>query len=140
MFNLLKVMRKKFQKQHVAVQLIIAIVLILGGRWLFNTLVYSNFSAKYLENFGTPKQLVYFHMTGCGYCKKFTPEWEKFVQGYTGNLKLKKLERGEAGDDLLQKYQIRGFPTILLIDENGAHKQYEGERTKAGLEQFVVNH
>ena len=58
-------------------------------------------------------------MTGCGYCKKFTPEWEKFVQGYTGKLKLKKLERAEAGDDLLQKYQIRGFPTVLLLDENG---------------------
>ena len=103
MFNLLKILQKKFKKQHAAVQLIIAIVLILLARYLFNILVYSNFAGKYLENFGTPKQLVYFHMTECGHCKKFTPEWEKFVQGYTGNIKLKKVERKEAGEALLQK-------------------------------------
>ena len=66
MFNLLKVVQKNFQKQHTIVQLIIAIVIILCVRWLFNTLVYSNFSAKYLESFGTPKQLLYFHMNGRG--------------------------------------------------------------------------
>ena len=104
---------------------------------LVKLVLYSNFATTYLENFGTPKKLVYFHMNGCGYCKEFTAEWEKFVQGYNGNLKLQKIERGEAGETLLQKYKITGFPTVLLLDENGTHKQYDGERTQAGLEQFV---
>ena len=75
-------------------------------------------------------------MNGCGHCKKFTPEWEKFVQGYNGNLKLRKVERAEAGDEL-DKYQIQGFPTILLLDGKGGKKEFDGDRSVAGLEQFV---
>ena len=137
MLNWLKLIKKKFQGMNPVIQLIAAIGIILSVRYLVNLVLYSNFATTYLENFGTPKKLVYFHMNGCGYCKEFTPEWEKFVQGYNGNLKLQKIERKEAGDTLLQKYKINGFPTVLLLDENGVHKQYDGERTQAGLEQFV---
>ena len=92
MLGWLKVLRKKFQKMNPVVQLAIAIIAILVVRYLVNTLIYSNFASGMFENFGNPKELVYFHMNECGHCKKFTPEWEKFVQGYNGNLKLRKVE------------------------------------------------
>jgi len=140
MFGWIKLLQKKFSNLNPMVQIAIAIVMVLVFGYLIKLLVYSNFTGQYLENFGTPKKLIYFHMNGCGYCKKFTPEWEKFVQGYNGDLTLQKLERKEAGDALLEKHKIQGFPTILLVDENGEGKQYDGERTKSGLESFVSNH
>ena len=75
-------------------------------------------------------------MTGCGHCKKFTPVWNKFSSNYNGELKLKKLERKEAGD-LLQKYEIKGFPTVLLIDEQGNKKEFQGDRSIEGLQNFI---
>ena len=137
MFGWFKVFKKKFDRFPGIVQFIIAILLIFVIRWLIKVILYSNFASTYLENFGTPKSLIYFHMEECGHCKKFTPEWEKFVQGYKGDLKIQKLERKEAGEGMLQKYKIQGFPTVLLIDENGQKKAYEGERTSSGLKQFI---
>ena len=74
-------------------------------------------------------------MTNCGHCKRFTPEWDKFVSSYKGPVKMRKVEMNDAGDDL-NKYNINGFPTVLVIDENGETKNYEGPRTKDGLMSF----
>jgi thiol-disulfide isomerase/thioredoxin len=76
-------------------------------------------------------------MNGCGHCKKFMPVWDEFAGNYNGDLKIKKLERQEAGDDMLKKYQIQGFPTILLLDGQGNKKEFQGDRTVQGLESFI---
>ena len=81
-----------------------------------------------LENFSNPKKLVYFHMDTCGHCKKFNPEWDKFASNYNGPLEIKKVERKNAGEDL-EKYKIKGFPSILLIDEQDNTKEFDGDRT-----------
>ena len=36
------------------------------------------------------KQLVFFHMNGCGHCKKMMLEWEKLESTYSGEVSLKK--------------------------------------------------
>jgi len=88
------------------------------------------------ENFGNPKSCTYYYMEQCGHCKRFSPEWDNFVQSYTGSVTLRKVEMNEAGDDL-EKYNIRGFPTILIIDENGEPKDYDGPRTSEALTKFL---
>ena len=89
-----------------------------------------------LENFGNPATLTYYYMENCGHCKRFAPEWDTFVQNYTGQVKLRKVEMNEAGGDL-EKYNINGFPTILAVDENGDKKDYDGPRTSEGLTKFL---
>ena len=89
-----------------------------------------------MENFGNPATLTYYYMENCGHCKRFNPEWDTFVQNYTGHVKLRKVEMNEAGDDL-EKYNISGFPTILAVDENGDKKDYDGPRTSEGLTKFL---
>ena len=88
------------------------------------------------ENFGNPATLTYYYMENCGHCKRFAPEWDTFVQNYTGPVKLRKVEMNEAGGDL-EKYNINGFPTILAVDENGDKKDYDGPRTSEGLTKFL---
>jgi len=101
--------------------------------------IYMLFFKKYsLENFGNPTSCTYYYMENCGHCKRFSPEWDKFESSYEGPVQLRKLEMNEAGDDL-QKYKIKGFPTVLFLDENGQSKEYDGPRTSDGLMQFLSN-
>ena len=135
MLGWLKILKKKFNKLNSVVQIVIAILIALVIRYLFQLLQYHYYAAS-LENFSNPKKLVYFHMDTCGHCKKFNPEWNKFALSYNGPLEIKKVERKEAGEDL-QKYKIKGFPTILLIDGEDNTKEFDGDRTVSGLEKFV---
>ena len=136
MLGWIKTLTKKFSKLPSVGQFAIAIVIMLVIRYLLHLVIYSNYLSSYLENFGNPKELVYFHMNGCGHCKRFTPIWDEFSGKYNGEVKLKKLERNEAGD-MLDKYEIQGFPTILLLDEQGNKKVFEGDRSISGLESFI---
>lgn len=91
---------------------------------------------SFSENFGNPVSCTYYYMEECGHCKRFNPEWETFVQSYTGPVKLRKVSATEAGGDL-DKYGITGFPTILIVDENGDHEDYTGPRTSEALTKFL---
>ena len=91
-----------------------------------------------VENFGNPRTCTYYYMNQCGHCKRFSPEWDNFVQSYTGPVTLRKVEMSEAGDDL-DKYNIRGFPTILVVDNKGEFKDYDGPRTSEALTKFLAD-
>jgi thiol-disulfide isomerase/thioredoxin len=99
--------------------------------------IYMFFSPK-MENFGNPASCTYYYMNKCGHCERFSPEWDKFVQSYTGPVKFKKIEMSDATDDL-EKYGIKGFPTILFLDESGNPQIYEGTRSVEALTAFITN-
>lgn len=66
---------------------------------------------------------VYLHYTEwCGYCKKMKPVWEqvKTVLSETG------IEFYEIDEDVAKTPGVNGYPTILMIDENGFRSQYPG--------------
>ena len=138
MIAFFKLLFKKFNKFHPIVQVVVTFGLLFVLRYLYNTFLFSYFSAFNLEGFGQPKELVYFYMDGCGHCKKFSPVWDQFSSSYNGNLNIRKVERNDAGDELNQ-YQIQGFPTVLLLDGNGGKKEFQGDRTIQGLNSFISN-
>ena len=139
MSSLINILNKKFQKSPAIIQFLIVTAVILLIRYLLHFLIYSNHLTSYLETFGNPKSMIYFHMNGCGHCKKFTPTWDNFSSKYVGPLKLMKYEQKEAGKEMLEKYEIQGFPTVILVDDKGDFKTYEGDRTISGLESFANN-
>ncbi len=138
MIAFFKLLFKKFNKFHPIVQVVVTFGLLFVLRYIYNTFLFSYFSAFNLEGFGQPKELVYYYMNGCGHCKKFSPVWDQFASSYSGNLKIRKVERNDAGDELNQ-YQIQGFPTVLLLDGNGGKKEFQGDRTIEGLNSFIKN-
>tara|TARA_A100001015_G_scaffold317259_1_gene433770 strand:- start:1360 stop:1776 length:417 start_codon:yes stop_codon:yes gene_type:complete len=138
MIAFFKLLFKKFNKFHPIVQVLVTFGLLFALRYIYNTFLYSYFRAFNLEGFGQPKELVYYYMNGCGHCKKFSPVWDQFSSSYSGNLNVRKVERNDAGDELNQ-YQIQGFPTILLLDGNGGKKEFQGDRTIQGLNDFISN-
>lgn len=85
------------------------------------------------EGFDGPKELLLLHMNGCGHCEKLMPEWKKFVANNDTNIKTRDVEMNE-DPDLIKKHNVKGFPTILLLGENGKKLDtYDGPRTSDGL-------
>lgn len=126
--RLLKMLNRSSKTIKIAVFVLLAIIV----HFLFFT------QSMSMENFGNPTTLSYYYMENCGHCKRFNPEWDTFVQNYTGPVRLRKVEMNEAGSDL-EKYNINGFPTVIVVDENGDKKDYDGTRTSEGLTNFLNN-
>ena len=125
--------KKKFPMLLVCAVLLGAVVFLVGT---FGKSMIHKLSGR--EGFKPASELLLLHMTGCGHCKTFSPIWDEFSSNYKGSVKLQKYEREEAGEEMLKKYQIQGFPTVILLDDQGTHKQFEGDRTIQGLESFAT--
>jgi thiol-disulfide isomerase/thioredoxin len=90
-------------------------------------------AAKHREGFHPRKEIIFFHMNGCGHCIKMMPEWEKFAKSNNSGIPARKVESKE-DPALVKKHGIRGFPTVLLIGANGEKQDtYTGPRTADAL-------
>ena len=103
---------------------------------LFILVKYLIKSREGLDN-NNQKTLLLCHMKGCGHCDKLMPAWDKLASNNNSNVIIKKVEVGE-DDSYAKKYNVQGFPTILLLGANGKKiATYEGERTYADLQKYV---
>lgn len=96
------------------------------------------------ENSNAPYKLMFFYMENCPHCVDFKPVWAKFVERVKTNGVASKLcttEISAENDDLLTKYDVRSFPTVLLASTNSDDTEmplrYDGERTETGLLTFI---
>lgn len=97
------------------------------------------------KNISGEKALVLFHADWCGHCKKFMPEWDKIsneINSSDNGVKLMKVECGDASNnqkhaEIMKKYSIKGYPTIISFDKLGNFSEYEGDRSKEGITQFL---
>ena len=86
---------------------------------------------------GMGKELVFYHMDGCGHCKTFMPVWDEFVAQNSSSIQTRKVEQSEAPDEI-SRYGITGYPTVLLLDEGGNKVEtYEGARKLDALKAYV---
>ena len=76
--------------------------------------------------------MVLFYADWCGYCTKLKPVWEEAAtQANTDTNRMIKIDVGGKDPehkDLMKKYQIEGFPTILVF-QNGTPVTYKGDRS-----------
>lgn len=60
----------------------------------------------------------------CGWCKKFEPIFEEARAKYGNAVDFVRIDAEAPGNEqLVKKYRVRGFPTILLLDEKGKMRQ-----------------
>jgi thiol-disulfide isomerase/thioredoxin len=81
------------------------------------------------------KTLVLFYADWCGHCKNLEPVWDECTKKSKGrmvkrNVGAKDVDKKTEAENqaLMDKYQINGFPTILVF-QNGTATPYKGERT-----------
>jgi thioredoxin-related protein len=87
-------------------------------------------AARPLHGGSNNKTLLLVHWDKCGHCKKLMHSsidvsdnkgpWFKAKKNNKTEIKMDELEQGtKEGTDLCKKYNIGGFPTILLLDNQG---------------------
>jgi len=131
--------RKSFQKVYKGrcgglCCCICAIVLAL----LLWSLLRASRGTYFAEGFTGASEFVFYHMNGCPHCVNMMPEWAKFEDNNDTGIKTRKTERGEAPDEV-KKYGIKGFPALVLLDDNGDKiKDYSGPRNAKGFAAFCA--
>lgn len=80
------------------------------------------------------KKLIYFHMKGCDWCKKFEPLWSKLKKNIK-NVKYMKVN-GPKNEEMKDKYGVKTYPTLVKI-EGDSHELFSDERTLKNLKDFL---
>ena len=89
--------------------------------------------------------LMLFYVDWCPHCKTAKPEWESLkaeydgqsINGYTINfVEYNCTNESAETSQLMDKYNIEGFPTIKLVKDNQVI-EYDAKPTKSTMEQFL---
>jgi thioredoxin 1 len=82
--------------------------------------------------------LVDFWADWCGPCHMIAPQLEQVVTGYDGKVVLAKLEV-DAGENmkLAGRYQVRGFPTIILFQQGEEQARFSSARTASWIDNWL---
>lgn len=100
--------------------------------------------SKTTESFsdgGITKTLIFFKASWCGHCTRFKPVWDEFKKECEQkNEKTKLLELdidNEESKPLMEKHNVRGFPHVVLVEEEKDDIVFTKNRTKEDLHTFL---
>jgi len=82
--------------------------------------------------------VVYIYSNSCGYCTRFSPVYDQFMQTSIPNVNSMKFEKAEPGASQYMPY-ISAFPTILIFDGGKSNlvASKTGAMTLDQLNEFV---
>jgi len=104
----------------------------------------STFEKKVLENDQTIS-VVFFGAEWCGHCKNFKPTYTKIHTKYSGKTTkdakytVRFYTHFDAGEkrEFLQRFDIKGYPTIIAIRGDGKWWEFNGARSEEGVMDWV---
>lgn len=98
---------------------------------------------KRKEKFTNPKEftLQYFYMETCGYCKDFNDTWTKLEETLKNNSTVNTIKYdirdNSVGTEAAKLYDVKGAPTIILVDNKKKYYEYNGNRTVEDIAKFI---
>ena len=82
--------------------------------------------------------LVDFWAAWCSPCLVIAPVLERVIAEFAGKVALAKLEVDEGENmKLAGRYQVRGFPTIILFKHGEERARFSSARPKHYIEEFI---
>jgi putative thioredoxin len=96
----------------------------------------TDFSEKVLEASHLQPVLVDFWADWCPPCRFLTPVLEKVTEGYRGEMLLAKVEVDD-NMHLAGRYQLRGFPTVILFIRGEEAGRFSGARSESQVRAFI---
>lgn len=121
---------KYTNKQNRWLVLALVIVILATAWYFFKPLKWS------VESFGEEKkfEIVYVYSPTCVHCKQFDPTWKEFesqlVSAGINNVKTVKSVDAD-------KYDVKGFPSVVLMENGKKKATFEADRTTSALWTFV---
>ena len=84
--------------------------------------------------------MVWFYADWCGHCKNMEHEWSKLEQNCSknNNINLARV-RDDSINQVSNKTEVNGFPTISLYNNGQPVEQYSGDRTNEALMDYINN-
>lgn len=82
--------------------------------------------------------LVDFWAEWCAPCLFIAPTLESVIMDYQGRIRLAKIEVDEGENmKLAGRYQVRGFPTIVLFEQGREKGRFSSAQSKAFIIDFI---
>lgn len=98
-----------------------------------------DFTEKVLEASRNRPVMVDFWADWCPPCRVLTPVLEKVTRGMQGEVRLAKVEVDD-NMRLAGRYQLRGFPTVILFVGGEEAGRFSGARTEQQVRVFLSDH
>jgi putative thioredoxin len=97
-----------------------------------------DFEEKVLTKSHNTPVLVDFWAEWCSPCLFIAPVLEQVLKQYEGKVLLAKLKVDEGENmRLAGKYQVRGFPTIILFEDGQEVERFSSARPASFIEEFI---
>ncbi len=99
-----------------------------------------DFATHVLQASHSRPVLVDFWADWCSPCRVISPILEQLIHDYAGQIALAKLEVDEGGNmKLAGRYQVRGFPTVILFRNGNELGRFSGAKSKQAIKEFIDN-
>lgn len=81
---------------------------------------------------------VKFYAPWCTHCQKLSPTWDKLAESlsYEEGVSISKIDCTEHRA-VCQDFEVKGYPTLLWIEDGKKVEKYSGSRTHEDLKEFV---
>ena len=77
-----------------------------------------------------------FHWKKCGHCIRMMDEWKKAKRDGVPGAILEDFE-AEANEDVMSRFGVDRFPTMLMRMPGGEIEPYHGDHTAASIKKFI---
>lgn len=93
--------------------------------------------AKHVES---GKHFVKFYAPWCGYCQKLAPTWDALAKAleHDTTVTIAKVDC-TVHRSICNSFDIKGYPTLLWIEDGKKVEKYQGQRTDEDLKAFVIH-
>lgn len=78
--------------------------------------------------------LVYFALTGCSHCERLAPMMQRLAE-LAPDIMVGRVN-ATAHNGIARSFEVKRFPTILLLDDDGLYYEHQGPRSLQALMSF----
>ncbi|KAK1288391.1 Protein disulfide-isomerase [Acorus calamus] len=81
--------------------------------------------------------LLEFYAPWCGHCQKLAPILDEVAVSFANDADVIIAKMDATANDVPNDFTVQGYPTLYFLSASGKIEQYEGDRTKEAIIEFI---